>query len=231
VLSARHVQPSATVAQSLQEAGGQLIVSPPKTVKSPRRITLPGLEVDALRAHRAEQARTTLAREPGWTDSEIVLAAPNGGPWWPSNFDRIWRRFKTKQKLEIRFHGPRHTHATQLLKAGVHPKVVSEAPWSRLDRHHVGHVQPYDARHAGRGRREDRRGTAGRTGRLRAELPEPTVHRPAAAQVMSQRWSRHFWQFCCTDRVVREAGDIELPTVSVAIVLPGGPRPEAGDPG
>jgi len=22
--------------------------------------------------------------------------APNGGPWWPSNFDRIWRRFKKK---------------------------------------------------------------------------------------------------------------------------------------
>jgi integrase len=28
--------------------------------------------------------------------------------------------------LDIRFHDLRHTHATQLLKAGVHPKVVSE---------------------------------------------------------------------------------------------------------
>ena len=28
--------------------------------------------------------------------------------------------------LEIRFHDLRHTHATQLLQAGVHPKVVSE---------------------------------------------------------------------------------------------------------
>ena len=37
----------------------------------------------------------------------------------------MWRRFKTKQELEIRFHDLRHTHATQLLKAGVHPKVVS----------------------------------------------------------------------------------------------------------
>ena len=55
-----------------------------------------------------------------------MLAAPGGGPWWPSNFDRVWRRFKTKQGLEIRFHDLRHTHATQLLKAGVHPKVVSE---------------------------------------------------------------------------------------------------------
>ena len=54
------------------------------------------------------------------------MAAPDGGPWRPSNFDRIWRRFKKKQGLACRFHDLRHTHATQLLRAGVHPKVVSE---------------------------------------------------------------------------------------------------------
>ena len=54
------------------------------------------------------------------------MAAPHGGPWRPSNFERIWRRFKKKQGLACRFHDLRHTHATQLLKAGVHPKVVQE---------------------------------------------------------------------------------------------------------
>jgi len=54
------------------------------------------------------------------------LAAPDGGPWRPSNFDRIWRRFKKKQGLACRFHDLRHTHAIQLPKAGVHPKVVPE---------------------------------------------------------------------------------------------------------
>jgi integrase len=114
------------VNQTLQEAYGELIFKEPRTTKSRRRITLPAIVVEALRGHRAEQARRTLAHEPGWTDSEFVLTAPHGGPWRPSNFDRIWRRFKTKQKLEIRFHDLRHTHATQLLRAGVHPKVVSE---------------------------------------------------------------------------------------------------------
>ena len=117
---------TATVNQGLQEARGELLVTTPKTVKSRRAVTLPGLVIEALRVHRAEQARKTLARKPNWTDSEYVLAAPHGGPWRPSNFDRVWRRFKTRQKLEIRFHDLRHTHATQLLKAGVHPKVVSE---------------------------------------------------------------------------------------------------------
>ena len=36
------------------------------------------------------------------------------------------RLAKAKQGIAVRFHDLRHTHATQLLKAGVHPKVVSE---------------------------------------------------------------------------------------------------------
>ena len=45
-----------------------------------------------------------------------------------SVFDRIWRHFKKKQALEIRFHDLRHTHATELLRVGVHPKLVSGRP-------------------------------------------------------------------------------------------------------
>ena len=115
-----------TVNQTLQEAYGEIIFKEPKTTRSRRRITLPGVVVDALRVHRAEQAKKTLAREPGFVESDLVLAAPGGGPWWPSNFDRVWRRFKTKQALKIRFHDLRHTHATQLLCAGVNVKVISE---------------------------------------------------------------------------------------------------------
>ena len=36
------------------------------------------------------------------------------------------RLAKAKQSIAVRFHDLRHTHATQLLQAGVHPKVVSE---------------------------------------------------------------------------------------------------------
>jgi integrase len=80
----------------------------------------------ALRAHRAEQAKKTLARKPGYAESKIVLAPPGGGPRWPSNFDRVWRRFKKTNGIEVRFHDLRHTHANQLLKVSVHSKVVSE---------------------------------------------------------------------------------------------------------
>ena len=54
-----------TVNQTLQEAYGEIIFKEPKTTRSRRRITLPGVVVDALRVNRAEQAKKTLAREPG----------------------------------------------------------------------------------------------------------------------------------------------------------------------
>jgi len=68
---------TATVNQTLQEAYGEPHCKEPKTTKSRRRITLPGVVVDALRAHRAEQAKKTLAREPisAHLVADIVTAA------------------------------------------------------------------------------------------------------------------------------------------------------------
>jgi len=34
----------------------------------------------------------------------------------------VWQKFEPR----LRLHDLRHTHATQLLRAGVHPKIVSE---------------------------------------------------------------------------------------------------------
>jgi len=101
---------------------------PPRTRPTrtqPRRLVHLPSKVEALRAPGAEQVKKRLREEPGWTGSDLVPAAPNGGPWWPSNFDCIWRRFKKRHGVACRFHDLRHTHATRLLKAGVHPMVVS----------------------------------------------------------------------------------------------------------
>jgi integrase len=40
----------ATVNQTLQEPGGQLVTAPPETAKSRRAVTLPGVLIDVLRA-------------------------------------------------------------------------------------------------------------------------------------------------------------------------------------
>jgi hypothetical protein len=67
------------VNDTLPEAYGELHFKEQKTTKSRWRITLPGVVVDALRAQRAEQAKRTLAREPGYALSDLALAAPRGG--------------------------------------------------------------------------------------------------------------------------------------------------------
>ena len=48
-----------------------------------------------------------------------------GGPIDPDNVDRAFKRHLTLAELpEIRFHDLRHTHASLLIAAGVHPKAM-----------------------------------------------------------------------------------------------------------
>ena len=117
---------------------------------------LPALTVEALRRHRVEQDKQRLLVGAGYrAEPDLVFAGPDGRPWFPSNFERTWRAFKTKAaraELPMRFHDLRHTHASQLLAKGVHAKIVSRASRPRLDRHHPGHLLAPAAGAAGGGR-------------------------------------------------------------------------------
>ena len=70
----------------------------------------------------------------GWRDTGLVFTMPTGDGWHPTSisrsFDRLVRAEGKKDRAvpitRIRFHDLRHTHATQLLAAGVNVKVVSE---------------------------------------------------------------------------------------------------------
>ncbi|MDX8478601.1 tyrosine-type recombinase/integrase [Mesorhizobium sp. VK24D] len=51
----------------------------------------------------------------------------DGQPLQPRSLTHEWGRVLGKTALpRIRFHDLPHTHATQMLSAGVHPKVASE---------------------------------------------------------------------------------------------------------
>jgi len=61
------------------------------------------------------------------TDDDFVFAHPDGTPLDPSTVSHAFAKVIRKAGLSpIRLHDLRHTHATLMLKAGVHPKVVSE---------------------------------------------------------------------------------------------------------
>jgi integrase len=55
-----------------------------------------------------------------------VFPAPNGSPWSPSHFSRMFTFHARRLKVDCRLHDLRRSHTTQLLNAGIHPKVVSE---------------------------------------------------------------------------------------------------------
>jgi integrase len=70
----------------------------------------------------------TLLAFPAGDDSELdyVFRSQAGGPLDPDNVDRAFKPHLTLAELpdEIRFHDLRHTHASLLIAAGVHPKAI-----------------------------------------------------------------------------------------------------------
>ena len=61
------------------------------------------------------------------TDNDLVFSNIEGEPLRPNTITRAWTTLAAKYGLKvIRLHDARHTHASLLLKQGVHPKVVQE---------------------------------------------------------------------------------------------------------
>jgi integrase len=118
---------SLTVAQSLEQTRAGLAFKAPKTKRSRRTIALSPSLVEELQAHRARQAAERLALGMGRDPAGLVFTRIDGDPIWPDSVTKEFGRIVQRAKVQpITFHGLRHTHATDLLRAGVHPKITSE---------------------------------------------------------------------------------------------------------
>lgn len=115
------------VVRSLEETRTGFNFKEPKTAKGRRVIALPSMAVSALRRHKAEQAQHRLLLGEGYKDQGLVCAEPTGEPILPSAISNGFPKLLSKVELPpIRFHDLRHSHATMLLREGIHPKIVSE---------------------------------------------------------------------------------------------------------
>ena len=119
---------TASIVQSLQRVGRTgLRFLPPKSTKSRRSIALDEDTVEMLRSHRGGQILTMAQLGSAYEDNGLVFPGPMGKPLDPAtltrNFEKLVRR---AGKSHIRLHDLRHFHASLLLKAGVHLKVVQE---------------------------------------------------------------------------------------------------------
>jgi integrase len=115
------------VVESLEQTKGGLRFKAPKTDRL-RAVTLPRFAVEELARLKREQAEELLALGVRQTGDTLVCARADGEPMQPRSLTHEFTRMigRMKDIPRVRFHDLRHTHATQLLLAGVHPKVAQE---------------------------------------------------------------------------------------------------------
>jgi integrase len=97
-----------------------------KTDSGYRTITVAPTVMTELKKHRTVSVQEKLAAEK-YEDHDLVICQRNGRPLSLGSFDRNWKRLLEKIGMrKIRFHDMRHTCASLLFSANVHPKVVQE---------------------------------------------------------------------------------------------------------
>jgi integrase len=116
------------IVRSLHVAkGGRIIFEEPKTTKGRRMVSLSPAAVLELRAHRERQQRRAQALGTERTVDAPVFCRADGSPLLPDTVTHVFARMVKKADLgTIRFHDLRHSHASLMLRQGVHPKVLQE---------------------------------------------------------------------------------------------------------
>ena len=104
-----------------------IIIRQPKTAKGRRLIALSPSTTIVLREHRLEQENIRQSIGVALTDDDLVFSQYDGKPLLPDSITRAWHNIAKHCGLKvIRLHDARHTHASLMLKQGVHPKIVQE---------------------------------------------------------------------------------------------------------
>ncbi len=117
-----------SVRRGLHRVPGEgLVFTEPKTDRSRRTIAVPAPLIEGLRRQRAAQNEERLVAGTEWDDWDLVFTQPNGRPLDKHSDYEAWVKLLQRSKVRhIRLHDGRHTAATLLLTAGVHPRVVME---------------------------------------------------------------------------------------------------------
>ena len=92
-----------------------------------RSVALSSMIVDELRQHRIRQAEGLLRLGVRLTDDHHVVTRYDGQPLQPRSLTHAFVKFIRRHGLpQIRLHDLRHSHATHMLAAEVHPKIAQE---------------------------------------------------------------------------------------------------------
>ena len=98
-----------------------------KTKSSIRSVAISSETIAVLKKHRhlIKQEKVFLGTD--YKDNDLVICTSLGTPVIPRHINKVWDHLLKQVKVNrITFHNLRHTHASLLLKQGIHPKIVSE---------------------------------------------------------------------------------------------------------
>lgn len=118
--------------QTLVHTNSGNLIQRPKTTGSQRVVIVFEETIEALKerkkAGQKEREDYEVLYGPGsYADPDLAFPNHEGKPTDPRSFTRQFERLVEKAGVpRIRFHDLRHTHATLMLKAGVHVKVTAE---------------------------------------------------------------------------------------------------------
>lgn len=106
---------------------GTTLFTRPKTAKGNRTIALPPSAALTLADYRREQESLHLLAGTPLTDDSLVFSHLDGTPLLPDTITHAWAKLVRRAGIRaIRLHDARHTHASLMLKQGIHPKIVQE---------------------------------------------------------------------------------------------------------
>jgi integrase len=110
-----------------QLAKGSYVFGQPKSARSRRTIALSPSSVIVLKDHRDRQEGIRAVLGMPSKGDDLVFSSPEGKPLRPNTVSRAWAALASRAGVRvIRLHDARHTHASLMLKQGVHPKIVQE---------------------------------------------------------------------------------------------------------
>jgi len=114
-----------TVRQQVQEYGGKLVISAPKTKGSQRALPIADWHVELLRAQEEFQQGERVVLGQDWQDHDLIFASEVGTPVRPSNLNRQFDLLRRRAGLSLRLHDLRHTFATLMGELEIEERVIA----------------------------------------------------------------------------------------------------------
>jgi integrase len=107
---------------------GEYVFSQPKTARSRRTIALSPSAIGVLSKYYDTRCMDAAMLNKKVTDDTLIFSdIVTGKPYRPNTISRAWTNLAIKTGIKtIRFHDARHTHASLMLKQGIHPRIVME---------------------------------------------------------------------------------------------------------